>query len=244
MTLRTISCLLALGGLAAVGPAVAGEPAPPLQPFVAEYAVRYASMSVGSSRSELKRDSGTNRWIFESRASASGFGRLFASGTLVQTSWLVADAAGVRPLRFTFDDGMERRSEDVDLRFDWSNGRVSGSARGELVDLPLEPGLQDPVSSQVAMMLALLAGREPADLPMIDSDKIRQTEVRFERRESVTTPAGSFETLVYTNSRPGGQRVTRMWLAPSLQYLPVRMEQLRRGKLAFSMQLQRHGAGG
>ena len=79
---------------------------------------------------------------------------------------------------------------------------------------------------------------------MIDSDNIRQTEVRVERRESVTTPAGSFETLVYTNSRPGGQRVTRMWLAPSLQYLPVRMEQLRRGKLAFSMQLQRHGAGG
>jgi hypothetical protein len=32
MTLRTISCLLALGGLAAVGPAVAGEPAPLCSP--------------------------------------------------------------------------------------------------------------------------------------------------------------------------------------------------------------------
>jgi hypothetical protein len=244
MSLRTISCLLALGSLATAGPAAAGDAAPRLQPFVAEYAVRYASMSVGSSRFELKRDTGANRWIFESRANASGFGRLFASGTLIQTSWLVADAAGVRPLRFTFDDGMQRRSEDVDLRFDWNSGRVSGNAKGEPVDLPLEPGLQDPVSSQVAMMSALLAGQAPADLPMIDSDTIRQSEVRFERRETVTTPAGTFETLVYTNSRPGGQRVTRMWLAPSLQYLPVRMEQLRRGKLAFSMQLQQHGTGG
>ncbi|MCU0975884.1 MAG: DUF3108 domain-containing protein [Steroidobacteraceae bacterium] len=215
---------------------------PALAPFVADYAVSYGSMNVGTSRFELKPGAGPGRWIFESRSDAQGLARLIASGRLVQTSWLTVDGAEVRPQRFRFDDGASRKKEDANLAFDWQAGRVTGDAKGQPVDLAVAPGTQDPVSSQLAMMVALLAGREPANLPMIDGGQLRETEVKFERRERVTTPAGEFETLVYTSRRPGGRRVTWMWLTPSLQYLPVRMEQVRDGKRAFHMQLTRYEA--
>lgn len=231
---------LALGLLLAATPALAQ----PLAPFGADYAVRYGAMSVGSSHFELRADGAPGRWVFESRSTPSGFGRLVTGGTLVQTSWLVVAGADVRPLRFRFDDGARRRSEDVSLTFDWERGRVAGEAKGEAVDLPLEPGMQDPVSSQLALMVELLAGGEPRNHVMIDGGRLRPTELRFERRERVTTPAGEFETLVYTSRRTGGSRVTWMWLAPQLQYLPVRMEQMRREKRYFSMELERHRPGG
>jgi hypothetical protein len=112
------------------------------------------------------------------------------------------------------------------------------------VDLAVASGTQDPVSSQLSIMVALLAGREPANEPMVDGGKLRDTEVRRERRERVKTPAGEYDTVVYTSRRPGGRRVTWMWLAPDLQYLPVRMEQVRDGKRAFHMELTRYKAAG
>jgi hypothetical protein len=228
-----------LVGLAVLAGA-AGARTAVLAPFDARYEVSYGSMSVGTSRFDLRRDTAPGRWIFESRSDAQGLARLIAGGTLVQTSWLDVAGSEVRPRRFRFDDGSARKQEDASLAFDWDRGRVTGEAKGKPVDLALPPGTQDPVSSQLAIMVALLAGQEPAGLPMIDGGRLRETEIRLERRERVKTPAGEFETLVYTSRRPGGRRVTWMWLAADVQYLPVRMEQLRDGKRAFSMQLTKY----
>lgn len=218
--------------------------APSLVPFVADYVVRYGSVSVGTTRFELAPAEAPDRWVFRSRAEADGLARLVASGPLVQTSWVVVHDGEVLPQRFLFDDGSTRRKEDADLLFDWRAGRVKGAAKGRPVDLAVPPGTQDPVSSQLATMVALTGGREPRGLPIVDGGRLRETELVFKRRERVATPAGSFDTVVYTSRRPGGRRITWMWLAPELQYLPVQMEQLRDGKRAFYMQLTRYRAAG
>lgn len=238
MNARTIclAMLLALAGFDAAATA------PRLSPFVADYALSYGSMNVGSSRFELEPGDAPGRWVFRSRSDAQGLARLIAPGTLVQTSWLAVDGGAVRPQRFLFDDGSARKKEDIDLAFDWQAGRVTGEAKGKLVDLAVPEGTQDPVSSQLAMMVALMSGRQPAGLPMVDGSGLRETEVTFKHRERITTPAGEFETVVYTNQRPGSRRVTWMWLAPELQYLPAQMEQLRDGKRAFYMQLTKYQA--
>jgi hypothetical protein len=214
-----------------------------LQPFTAEYAIKYSTLSVGGSRLELRRDDRPGRWILESRANASGLARLLAGGTLVQTSWLEVSGQGVRPLRFRFDDGMERRQEDSEFHFDWAAGRVTGIAKGEAVDVAAVPNLQDPVSIQVATMYALLAGRQPGQLPMIDGRKVKTYDYALLRRERLKTRAGTFDTVVYTSSRTGSERVTHMWLAPELGYLAVQVEQHREGKRLFAMYLEKYTAG-
>ena len=222
--------------LAATMPAFAAE----LQPFAAEFSVKYSSLSVGSSHLELRRDARPGRWILESRADASGLARLLASGTLVQTSWLDVGAHGVRPLRFRFDDGMQRSSEDVDLEFDWAAGEVRGTAKGEPVQVATVPGLQDPVSIQIATMQHLQDGRQPGQLSMIEGRKIKTYDYAFLRRERIKTGAGSYDTLVYTSARPGSERVTHMWLAPELGYLAVQVEQYRKDKRLFAMYLEKY----
>jgi hypothetical protein len=213
-----------------------------LEPFTATFSVKYSGFSVGSSQLQLRRDDEPGRWIIESRASARGLARLLASGTLVQTSWLAIDEGGVRPLRFRFDDGMERRAEDISLDFDWSAGRVTGTAKTAPVDLAIVPGLQDPVSIQIATMLALLDGRQPGELPMIDGGRINTYEYKFQRSERLETAAGSYDTLVYTSSRAGSSRVAWMWLAPELGYLAVQLEQYRGDKRLFAMYLKKYQA--
>jgi hypothetical protein len=223
--------------------AAAAAPAAELGPFTAEFSVKYSSLSVGGSRLELRRDTRPGRWVIESRADAAGFARLIAGGTLVQTSWIEVADGQVRPLRFRFDDGMERANEDIALDFDWPGGRVTGTAKGEPVELPAVPNAQDPASMQLATMVALQNGRQPGQLSLVEGRRLKTYDFAFLRRERIETGAGAFDTLVYQSSRPGSDRITQMWLAPELGYLAVRMEQHRRGKRLFAMYLEKYRAG-
>lgn len=236
-----IAAILVAGCLA--GAAQAAEVGPVLQPFTAEYAVKYSSISVGDTRLELRRDAEPGQWAVESRANASGLARLIASGTVLQRSWFVVADGVVRPLRFRFNDGMDRTAEDVSLDFDWAAGRVLGVAKGEPVDMPIVPNAQDPVSIQIATMVALMGGAQPGEIPLIEGPRVKRYAYTFERAERVETAAGTYDTLVYRSAREGSDRETQLWLAPSLGYLAVRMEQQRKGRRLFSMILKRYVPG-
>lgn len=235
MKLRMAAILLAgcLGGVARAG----ADPTE-LAPFIAEYAVKYSSLSVGDSRLELRRDAEPGHWIVESRASASGLARLVASGTVLQRSRLRVRGDSVQPLQFRFDDGMERSDKDVSLDFDWAAGRVTGIARGKPVDVAATANAQDPVSIQIATMVALLNGGQPGEIPLIEGPRVKHYSYDFERAERLATGAGTFDTLVYRSARQGSDRATLLWLAPSLGYLAVRVEQQRKGRKLFAMSLQ------
>jgi hypothetical protein len=147
-------------------------------------------------------------------------------------------------LKFRFDDGMERSSEDVSLDFDWQVERATGTAKGEPVDAELPPDTQDPVSFQFALMLALQNGQQPGELPMIDGRKVKSYQHELLRKERIETSAGAFDTVVYRSFRDGSERETLMWLAPELGYLAVQVEQYRKGKRLFAMYLRKYRAGG
>ena len=124
-----------LGALVALSALHARADEPQLAPYVADYDVKYGSMSVGSSRMELRRTGVPGQWQLQSRTTASGLARLFTSGTLVQHSTFQLEQGGMRPLSYRFDDGMKRSAKDVALDFDWDAGRVKGVAEGEPVDI-------------------------------------------------------------------------------------------------------------
>ena len=237
--------VLALAWLAASAPVVAEPAVQELQPFIARYDVKYGRMGIGESRLELRRGDGPKRWVLESEADASGLARLIAGSTLVQTSTVLVENGEVRPLQFTFNDGMERKQEDVQLDFDWAQRRVTGTAKGEPVDLPLEANGQDPVSNQLAAMVDLMNGRQPEPYAMYDRSKGPKVYgYRFVKRERLETAAGTFDTVVYSSSREGSDRETMLWLAPALGYLAVQVESYRKGKRGFSMYLDNYTAGG
>jgi len=214
-----------------------------LAPFVAEYDVRYGSMSVGTSRTELRRGPAPGQWSIESLSEASGLARLVASGTLSQRSVFELDAGGVRPLSYRFDDGTRRTGRDVSLDFDWRAGRVRGTAEAEAVDLPAGPGLQDAASIQALVLLRLRSGADPGSIEMIEKDYVKHYDYTVLRRERLKTALGTLDTVVCRSARPGSSRETIFWYAPALGYAMVQAEQRRDGKKAFQTYIRRHEAG-
>lgn len=231
--------LLALLCLVAPASAQAGG----LAPFVAEYEVRYGSMGVGSSRTELGHGTVPGHWFIETRSNASGFARLIASGTLVQRSDFELAGVEIRPLRYRFDDGSRRAGEDVMLDFDWRAGRVRGTAEGDPVDLAIEAGLQDAASIQALVQARVASGTEPGDIAMIEKDFVKH--YRYERvsAQALRTALGEIETILYRSTRIGRDRETLLWLAPQFGWVTVQAEQRRNGKRTFQTRIRSYTPG-
>lgn len=218
--------------------AAAAHAADSLQPFTATYGVEWRGMGAGVSTLELAHDEG-ERWTYRSRNQARGIFRIAFPQAITQTSVFRIRDGRVLPETYRADDGTKNTARDVTLEFDWSAERVTGVAEDRPVNLEVEPGTQDALSVQIALMRALQAGRSPDHFWLVDKDELKQYAYQAEGEARIDTPFGELDTVVYRSRREGSRRVTLLWLAPSLGYLPARAQQLRGDRVEFTMTLRK-----
>ena len=206
-----------------------------LKPFEASYAWMWHGMTVATSTVKLERQGDT--WVYTSKSSPRGIGKMFSQRP-VQKSVMRVTAKGVQPLSYDADDGTSATKRDAHVKFDWDHGRVTGVYEDTKVDMPLHPDIQDDSSVQIALMVELLAGREPQKFQMLDKNSVREYGYHRERAESIDTAVGKVDTVVYGAQKTGSPRVTRFWCAPSRGYIPMRVEQKKDDDVQWTMQLR------
>jgi hypothetical protein len=211
------------------------EPATPA-PFTASYAVAYRGLNAGLLHFELRSEE-PGIFIYETRAEPSLLARFLVGGAAVERSIMRIDANGVRPLSWFVEDGKAGKKQDGDLVFAWDEGKVSGTVKGQPVELRTVPGLQERLSIQIAVMTFLLRADEPGTIPMISDDEVKRYSYTRAGSGLIRTKMGEFATVLYESTRPGSSRVSRFWHAPTLGYIPVRAEQIRDGKVETVMEL-------
>jgi hypothetical protein len=218
--------------LAVSGTATGAE----LKPFEASYTVVWRGMSAGTANLSLKHIE-ANRWRYESNNSARGIFKVALPGAITQSSDLRIEDGRVVPLHYITDDGTQKGKDDADVTFDWAQSRATGTAEGKPVDAPLQPGVQDTLSVQIALIHELEAGRTPTRFTLLDGNEVKDYEYSSEGKEQVETALGTHETIRYRSRRPNSDRSTVFWCAPALGYLPVKVERQRGGKVEWSMSI-------
>jgi hypothetical protein len=230
----------ALAALAFAGPPVDAA-APPaattMKPYTARYQVSYRGLSGGQIEASFKPGAGAGQWLYETRAFPNLFGRIAVSPQARERSTMIVTATGVRPLTFDFNDGSSETAKDVRHTFDWSSNRVTGQAEGKPFAFDVTPGTQDTASVQAAMMVERLAGRSPTGFPIITGSKLRDYRYWMEGVQQVVTPFGQVAAEVWASQRAGSDRVSKIWHAPSLGYVPVQAIQYRKGTPQVQMKL-------
>jgi len=106
------------------------------------------------------------------------------------------------------------------------------------VDMPLPPGIQDDLSVQIALMVELLRGHTPDKFSLLSGNSVREYRYSRDGEETLTTPVGTIQTIIYRSEKQYSPRVTRFWCAPSLGYIPLRVEQKRKDDIEWTMQVQ------
>ncbi len=159
-----------------------------------------------------------------------GISKLVARGAIQESSFFITDARGVRPEQYRSIDTLSSDDEIVSFNFKWAEHRVEGTINGEAVAFELDERVHDRVSIQYQLMLDLQNGGAKDAYEMLDGDEFKHLEVKSIGSRTVKVPYGTFEVIGIEHGEKDSSRVTVLWCAEALGYLPVVIEQRRKGK--------------
>jgi hypothetical protein len=242
MSMRKIDLLLARAGavlaifVGVTGPSCADE----LRAHEITYHTTFKGFSAGDLRLTLSRDGGSDSWVYETRAFPSFLASLVVSPESLERSWFRVTPQGVQPKRYALTDGGHDPEHQTDLNYDWTRNRVNGKVSGKPFDGSLEPSQQDVNTIRLAPVVDLLEGREPGEYPLLDGRDVKHYTYPKKGTAKLQTELGELDTLIYESQRvnyDGTGRTWRYWFAPSLGFLPVRIEQREdgRARLTFTV---------
>ncbi|MEO8016183.1 MAG: DUF3108 domain-containing protein [Pseudomonadota bacterium] len=230
--MRLPECALVLILLAGSG--VAGADPVDLKPFRATYTAEWKGISAANSTVEL-RAAGPDSYTYSSVNTARGLFRMAFPDALTQISNFKIVDGRVVPMTFK---GVDEKERPINLTFDWQKKRVTGVAKEKAVDLEVPDGTQDAMSLQIASLRDLASGNLHATAWMIEGNKLKDYELHLEGNARIETELGALDTIIYVSRRPGSDRFTRTWVAPTLGYLPVRAESVRGKKTEVTLLIQ------
>jgi hypothetical protein len=87
------------------------------------------------------------------------------------------------------------------------------------------------VSIQYVLMHDLLDDGPNTQYRMFDVDKLKTVNVRSIGHKQIKVPAGTFNAIGIQHQAENSSRVMTLWCAEELDYLPIIIEQHRKGKL-------------
>lgn len=199
-----------------------------LVPYVAVYRVEISIVN-GELRTELRHTQ--DGYAASQVVQATGMSKLLASGKITDNSEFSVNGTLLRPARFVSNDEITREKTRADIKFDWEKGQATGTVNGEDYAADLDGVVHDRVSIQYQLMLDLLNGDDNDAYVLFDVDEQKEVSITRIGSRRVEVPAGKFEAIGIQHQSAGSKRITTLWCVKELGYLPVVIEQHRRGKL-------------
>lgn len=226
-------CML-LSLIALAGPANAEER---LQPHTAEYKVDISVLG-GVLRTELMETG--NGYVARHVVKATGLSRVLAGGAITDLSEFETTRDGLRPTRFETDDTITRDKTRAAIRFDWEAGQATGRVNGEDFAVDIDSLMFDRLSIQYELMHDLLNGRPSDRYVLFEVDEFKKLNIRMIGERQVEVPAGKFTAIGVQHQAVDSKRITTLWCVEELGYLPVIVEQHRKGKLRMRATLRKY----
>jgi hypothetical protein len=225
--------LLLAAGLFAGAAQASGE----LTPHTAEYRIKISVVG-GRLSTELKStDSG---YIARHFVEPTGMSRILAHGDITEVSEFAVGDEGVYPIAYQTNDTIDKDDPRADIRFDWHTLEASGTANDGEFHTTLDHLRQDRVSIQYALMHDLLNDQLSEQYLLFEVDKLKTLNVRSIGTREIKVPAGTFTAVGIQHQAENSSRVTTLWCAEDIDYLPVVIEQHRKGKLRVRATLRRY----
>jgi hypothetical protein len=230
-----IRALIVLAALGAGASASAAEPQ--LPELNLRYAVTWRGMGLGNAIITLKAHGGADCYRYSSVTEPSALVRMFY-GKPREVSDFCVRKGRVVPQHFEFESP---KDDDFTLEFDAAAGKVRDHDKKER-ELPANAqdrfGIQQAVRLWVLENLKSEPGAVTADFSMVDDRRIKKYRFAITGRETVEVPAGRFEGAVLVQRVDDKKKSIKFWLAPARDYMPVKVEQVKDGKVELRMVLR------
>lgn len=204
-----------------------------LKPFSASYTADWKQVPVsGTAERQLKALEG-GRWELAFSAS-------MLVAHLTESSVFSVESDSLRPWRYHYERGGLGRTKDVEQSFDWQAKQVTGHYQDKPLQLPLNRGLLDKSTYQLALQEDVAAGRQSMTYQVLDGDDIETYDFRVLGEEMVDTRVGQVAAIKVERVRDPTQskRQTILWFAKHWDYLLVRLHQVEKDGKEYQIMLE------
>ena len=210
-----------------------------IAPFEVVYSVGNNLITAGKATLSLKQEDA--HWVYSLSTRPSGVFKLTGKGKISEVSTLnlvvQEDGIQLQSLDYRYRQDDERR-RSVDAAFDWEARSLTFQKRGEEKTETFDDPVIDRLSVTLYVMNALRNGFDRLELQVFDNGEIKTVEFINEGTELLKTRLGELETIKVMNRKVGGSsRRTTTWFAPSLDYIPAKIEQVKRDELVARLSL-------
>ena len=233
--MRRLASLLVLLMLGLACSSAAAEDLP-LPAFRARFSVTALGIPAGDADFQLERaDAG--RWRFVARILPNALARTLGVEERRQESLFRYVDGTLLAQEFT-ESREDGETITASARFDWQQGEVSVTEQDGQRQVPIETRpLYDEASLYLALMLDLAAERLPEAYQVVGDGKLRSYALQRTGEQRIGTPLGELAAIGVKRERPGSDRRTVLWCAPTYAYLPVLIVQERKGQEVLRMTL-------
>ena len=192
-----------------------------LKPFSASYTADWKQLPMSGTAERSLAKEANDVWKLSFKAS------MMIAG-ITEDSTLTVDKDVLLPKTYNFERSGLGKAKKADLDFDWSSKMVTGVYDKDPVKLPLNRGMLDKSSYQLALQLDVAAGKKSMSYQVVDGDEVSTYDFRVLGSEKVETKAGQIDAIKVERVRDPTQskRITVMWFAKDWDYLLVRLQQV------------------
>ena len=209
--------------------------------YKAQYDLRRDGKSVGRATRKLKQLD-NNSWQLTMNSEARLMLLTFKYYQYSVFSW---NNNKPRPDIYRQADKVTFKSAKVlNQFFNWQQMLEDGRYKKESWQLKLDPEIQDRQTSLLSLRLDLLLqgkteqSQQNFSYPVSYKGKISDDVFQLITEETLKTPAGTFQTLKYEKTHKNRKRITYLWLAKELNYLPIRIQRIKDGEEQADMLLK------
>ena len=210
-----------------------------IEPFDVVYEVGNLLLTAGTAQLSLSREA--DLWTYRLDTKPRGILKLAGKGLINEMSTMrfvpIDGKLQLQPQSYMYTQDKERRRA-VAATFNWDKKQITHKYRGEEITEALEGPIVDRLSATLLMMNALRRDFDSTVLQVFDTGRIKNVSFVNAGEETLDTPLGPIETIrVINRNADGGSRQTSTWFAPSLDFVPVKIEHRKRGELVARLTL-------
>lgn len=186
-----------------------------MAPFQANYQFSYNGKNMGSATRTLSKSG--NTWTYVFAAKAGGI----ASAT--ETSRFTFNNGKIGSSSFSRNSKILVHNNTMNISFNPSSKTISSKKDDEKRTFAWKADVLDELNAELQIREDLKNGGLKSNYYIADAKEVESRKFVKQGTETVSTKYGSFNTVkvVIKHQKPG--RETTFWLAPKLDYLPVKV---------------------
>ena len=177
-------------------------------------------------------------YSFELITEATGFWKEIIKGSIIETSTFAIENDQLKTYDYHLIDTIRKKPRESEAVFNWNNSIITGYYKDREINIALE----DKTLSRIVLQLQIMYNQEKQivsnDYQVLDKDALKNVSIIPEQLFTETSvPFGTFQTIKISHQSENSERLNSLWLAPELNFIPIKISQTINGKKSFEAHL-------